>query len=189
MRRVLTLALACAFVITLGCGSGDDDAAPAGTPATRPSGASPSTGGVRPGSPAAQSPAALSDGNAPGIPPLTGEIKTENGVRYIDELIGSGAPLQQGQTVAVHYTGWLTNGRQFDSSIPRNQPYPVQLGRGGVIDGWQIGLASMRVGGKRRLIIPPELAYGSQDRRDQDGNIVIPANSTLIFDVEAVSAQ
>jgi FKBP-type peptidyl-prolyl cis-trans isomerase len=125
------------------------------------------------------------DGNAPGIPQLTGTVhETASGLRYIDEQVGTGAPVRNGQNVSVHYTGWLTNGQKFDSSRDRGQPFTFPLGQGRVIRGWDEGVATMQVGGKRRLIIPPQLGYGSQG-----AGASIPPNSTLIFDVELLGAQ
>jgi peptidylprolyl isomerase len=133
---------------------------------------------------AAAGPAGQSDGNAPGVPRLDGIVqRTSTGLGYIDERAGDGATPQAGQTVTVHYTGWLTNGRQFDTS--RNaQPFAFPLGQGRVIRGWDEGLATMKVGGKRRLIIPPALGYGAQGFPP-----VIPGNATLIFDVELVGIR
>ncbi|MBN1946737.1 MAG: FKBP-type peptidyl-prolyl cis-trans isomerase [Bradymonadales bacterium] len=103
----------------------------------------------------------------------------------IEELaIGQGAEARYGQEVSVHYTGWLTNGTVFDSSLNRGQPFRFPLGEGRVIRGWEEGVAGMRVGGKRRLTIPPELAYGSRGV----GNI-IPPNATLVFDVELLAVD
>jgi FKBP-type peptidyl-prolyl cis-trans isomerase len=97
-----------------------------------------------------------------------------------DIEIGTGDSPKQGQAVVVHYTGWLTNGKKFDSSIDRGEPFEFQIGVGDVIQGWDEGVMTMRVGGKRKLTIPPELAYGSRDI----GDGLIPPNSTLIFEVE-----
>jgi peptidylprolyl isomerase len=123
---------------------------------------------------------------APASPPeVNGEvITTENGLRYIDIEEGTGPTPQPGQTVAVHYTGWLeSDGSKFDSSLDRGTPFSFELGAGRVIRGWEEGLATMKEGGKRRLIIPPELAYGETERPG------IPANSTLIFDVELIEVR
>jgi len=120
-------------------------------------------------------------GNAPGIPVLGGELKTTvSGLRYIDEVVGEGPSMTVGRTVSVHYTGWLTNGTKFDSSRDRGQPFQFLLGGGRVIKGWDEGVATMRVGGKRRLVVSPELGYGSR------GVGPIPPNAILIFDVEAI---
>ncbi len=92
---------------------------------------------------------------------------------------GNGAPAQKGKTVSVHYTGWLTTGEKFDSSVDRNEPFEFVLGAGQVIAGWDQGVATMRVGDKVKLTIPPDLAYGAGGYPG-----AIPPNATLIFDVE-----
>ncbi len=98
----------------------------------------------------------------------------------IEELtVGEGAEAVAGKHVTVHYTGWLTNGAKFDSSLDRNDPFDFPLGRGHVIRGWDEGVAGMKVGGKRKLTIPPEMGYGA---RGAGG--VIPPNATLVFEVE-----
>ncbi|MGB3137228.1 MAG: FKBP-type peptidyl-prolyl cis-trans isomerase [Nodosilinea sp.] len=106
-------------------------------------------------------------------------VTTDSGLQYVDVVEGTGAMPQQGQRVTVHYTGTLENGVKFDSSRDRGRPFTFQIGVGQVIKGWDEGVASMRVGGQRKLIIPAELGYGS---RGAGG--VIPPNSTLLFDVE-----
>ena len=110
-------------------------------------------------------------------------ITTSTGLNYIDVTLGDGAEAKKGQKVTEHYTGWLynneTQGAKFDSSKDRSDPFVFSLGAGMVIRGWDEGVAGMKVGGKRTLIIPPELGYGA---RGAGG--VIPANATLKFDVE-----
>ena len=98
----------------------------------------------------------------------------------IEELTeGTGASPKRGQTVKVHYTGWLTNGKKFDSSVDRGEPFEFQIGVGQVIQGWDQGVMTMKIGGKRKLTIPPELGYGARGAAG-----VIPGNATLIFEVE-----
>jgi FKBP-type peptidyl-prolyl cis-trans isomerase FkpA len=106
-----------------------------------------------------------------------------NGLRYADLAAGEGAEAKAGQDVTVHYTGWLTDGRKFDSSRDRGSPFSFRLGGGQVIRGWDEGVAGMRVGGRRRLEIPPELGYGSR------GVGPIPGGATLIFAVELLSVS
>ena len=107
------------------------------------------------------------------------EVTTSSGLQYIDLQVGTGATAQAGQTVSVHYSGWLESGKKFDSSVDRGQPFSFPLGTGRVIKGWDEGVQGMRVGGKRKLIIPANLGYGP---RGAGG--AIPPNATLIFEVE-----
>lgn len=107
------------------------------------------------------------------------EVMTDSGLKYDDLVVGEGAEAQSGQRVSVHYTGWLTDGSKFDSSVDRNDPFQFALGRGMVIRGWDEGVVGMKVGGKRKLTIPPQLGYGAQGAGG-----VIPPNATLVFDVE-----
>jgi peptidylprolyl isomerase len=111
-------------------------------------------------------------------------VTTGTGLKYYDLEVGDGATPQTGQIVAVHYTGWLEDGTKFDSSLDRGQPFTFPLGMRQVIAGWDEGVATMKVGGRRQLVIPPELGYGQQGSSG-----VIPPNATLIFEVELLAVQ
>ncbi len=111
-------------------------------------------------------------------------VTAPSGLKYEDIVIGTGTAPKVGSRVSVHYTGWLEDGTKFDSSKDRGSPFTFVLGQGAVIRGWDEGVASMKVGGKRKLIIPPELGYGENGV----GN-VIPPNATLIFEVELLKVM
>jgi FKBP-type peptidyl-prolyl cis-trans isomerase len=113
-----------------------------------------------------------------------GETVTASGLKYVDQVVGAGDVAVAGKTVSVHYTGWLENGKKFDSSVDRGQPFSFPLGAGRVIKGWDEGVQGMKIGGKRKLTIPSDLGYGS---RGAGG--VIPPNATLIFDVELLGVR
>lgn len=112
------------------------------------------------------------------------EVTTPSGLKYIDQVVGDGASPSPGKQVTVHYTGTLENGKKFDSSVDRGQPFTFQIGVGGVIKGWDEGVMTMKIGGKRKLIIPGKLGYGPQGSPP-----VIPPNATLLFDVELLDVK
>lgn len=117
---------------------------------------------------------------------VTGDgVKTDSGLQYWDIVVGTGKVAKEGDGVRVHYTGWLTNGKKFDSSVDAGRPFTFVLGNGEVIKGWDEGVAGMKVGGKRQLHIPPDLGYGESGTPDG----TIPPNSPLIFDVQLLSIQ
>jgi FKBP-type peptidyl-prolyl cis-trans isomerase FkpA len=115
---------------------------------------------------------------------MSSGIKTASGLLIEELIVGSGEEATAGRKVSVHYTGWLTDGKKFDSSKDRGEAFDFPLGRGQVIRGWDEGVAGMKVGGKRKLTIPPNLAYGT---RGAGG--VIPPNATLVFEVELLGLK
>lgn len=133
------------------------------------------------GSTSSQSqPAATQPSSEPATSPASANTtKPPAGLVIKDEVVGKGPAAKSGDTVTVNYTGWLTDGTKFDSSLDRNQPFTFPLGAGQVIPGWDQGVAGMKVGGKRKLTIPPELGYGAQGAGG-----TIPPNATLVFEVE-----
>jgi peptidylprolyl isomerase len=116
--------------------------------------------------------------------PTANQVTTASGLKYVEIAEGTGATPEKGQTVSVHYTGTLESGKKFDSSRDRNQAFEFQIGEGQVIKGWDEGLSTMKVGGRRKLIIPADLGYGA---RGAGG--VIPPNATLVFDVELLAIK
>jgi FKBP-type peptidyl-prolyl cis-trans isomerase FkpA len=112
------------------------------------------------------------------------EKMTDSGLKYEDLVVGDGKLAAAGQTVQVHYTGWLANGTKFDSSLDRNDPFSFPLGGGRVIRGWDEGVQGMQVGGRRKLTIPPQLGYGASGAGG-----VIPPNAILVFEVELLEIR
>jgi FKBP-type peptidyl-prolyl cis-trans isomerase len=117
---------------------------------------------------------------------VTGDgVKTPSGLVYWDIRVGTGAVAKEGSHVRVHYTGWLTNGKKFDSSVDAGQPFDFTIGNGDVIKGWEEGVAGMKVGGKRQLRIPAVLGYGAEGTPGGP----IPPNATLVFDIQLLGVQ
>ena len=111
-------------------------------------------------------------------------VTTATGLQYWDIKVGTGAVAEKGKTVSMEYTGWLTDGKKFDSNVGSGKPFSLRLGAGQVIKGWDEGIVGMKVGGKRQLKIPPQLGYGAQGYPG-----AIPPNATLIFDVTLLGVQ
>jgi peptidylprolyl isomerase len=174
-RLFLVAALPATLVIASACGGDDDDDTDT-TPSATSAAASATTPAERSPSPAA------SASTTTGAIKLTNPTTTPSGLKYEDTVVGNGKSPTNGRLVTVHYTGTLTNGKQFDSSRGK-QPYSFVVGTGSVIAGWDEGILGMKVGGKRLLEIPPELGYGARDYGP------IPGGSTLLFEVELLSVQ
>ena len=179
MNRTIFLPIAASLALgatLLGaCGGDDTTSTPAKavtTPATT----------VAPATTAAKPSASTAPKQEPYV--LTNPTTTPSGLKYQDEVVGTGASPQTGRRVTVHYTGKLTNGTKFDSSVDRGQPFEFVIGVGQVIKGWDEGVMTMKVGGKRLLYIPAALAYGSRSP-----GAGIPANSDLTFEVELLGVQ
>ena len=163
MRRFLvSIAVIASLVLIVACGGNEEKTT---TPSVTANATAAQTGG--------------------GPPPVSAQpTVTASGLKIIEIEAGTGDEAQKGQTVSVHYTGWLADGTKFDSSLDRGQPLSFVLGAGQMIPGFDEGVAGMKVGGERRLILPPGLAYGAQGRPPK-----IPANSELTFDVQLVSVE
>ena len=175
-RGVLALFSVAALALSL---AGCDPVVPVeNQPQTPPPAVSPAAGGSPAAAAAGVKPFDKSDFKGSGK-----VVKTASGLKYEDMTPGTGTPAKAGDQVGVWYTGTLENGTKFDSSRDRNEPFKFALGAGQVIKGWDEGVAGMKVGGRRKLTIPPDLGYGA------GGQGPIPANSTLIFDVEVASIE
>ncbi len=159
---ILALALAFgAFGCAAGGGTSNTTSSSAGTPKTASKTTASAAGGV-----------------------TAGTITLSDGLKYEDLKVGDGAVADNGSKVSVHYTGWLADGTKFDSSLDRGQPFEFTLGNGNVIRGWDEGVKGMKVGGKRKLTIPPDLGYGAAGAGG-----TIPPNATLTFEVELLGVQ
>jgi FKBP-type peptidyl-prolyl cis-trans isomerase FkpA len=168
-RTALLLALGAAALALMLATTGCSSASTSQAPATQPQSDAAQTTPQQPSAPAAQPVAPFKD---------VTELQTK------DLVVGTGATAKTGDTVTVNYTGWLTDGTKFDSSYDHGQSFPFVLGQGAVITGWDKGVAGMKVGGKRELVIPPAMGYGAQGAPP-----AIPPNATLKFDVELLKVE
>jgi peptidylprolyl isomerase len=161
------------------------DEQPAAAASTEQAASQASVTQAAPETPAATEIPAVPKAAAGPTPTTADQVKTTpSGLQYVDLVEGTGPSPAAGQTMVVHYTGWLTNGTKFDSSLDRGMPFQFALGQHAVIAGWDEGIAGMRVGGKRKLIVPPGLAY-----KDRGFPGLIPPNSTLVFEVELLGVR
>jgi peptidylprolyl isomerase len=190
--RPVPFALLGAAVVLAGCGPQPDnkarESAPAGGSAAAPSSAPPAPPIEAAGSSGASAGGGVSGASGASAtasikPDPAKLVKTKTGLQYEDVIVGSGKTVKAGNKVTVHYTGTLTNGTKFDSSLDKNQPFEFTLGVDPVIQGWVEGLIGMKEGGRRRLVIPPALGYKDQDMGK------IPPNSTLLFDIELLQTK
>lgn len=202
-RRILTAVaplLAALALLASGCGeqASDESSSSSTTPSGKQAPTTPASTGAASTGAASTSAAPANAAAGAGETASAGEeqkpntdkppadkkvVTTASGLKYSDLKEGTGPAAKKGDTVKVHYTGWLTDGTQFDSSVKRGEPYPVQIGVTPVIKGWTEGLVGMKKGGRRKLIIPADLAYGARGRPG------IPPGATLIFDCVAVDVQ
>ena len=190
MKRIAPWLAVALLIVNAGCkegastSSGSESGASAGT-----SGSASTSGSAGGASGSATGSASASAGvsataKSDAAPPAGTEVTTASGLKYQDMVIGTGAEATLGRTVRVHYTGWLADGTKVDSSVDRGQPIEFPLGTPDLIQGWNEGIAGMKVGGKRKLTIPPSLGYGAAGRAPR-----VPPNATLVFDIELIGVS
>lgn len=177
LKRGLLLLVLAGMVSAAGCQKAGQPGVES-PPSSPPSATAPQGGESEEGSEAVKAARKL------GTPTDNPVVTTQSGLQHIDVKEGEGASAKAGQTAVVHYTGWLVDGTKFDSSLDKPQPFEFPLGAGRVIKGWDEGVAGMKPGGVRKLIVPPELGYGSRGA----GNM-IPPDATLIFEVQLLETR
>jgi FKBP-type peptidyl-prolyl cis-trans isomerase FkpA len=182
MRSIASWLLVALLFVNVGCRQSESKSSGAASGETQ---TSTSSSGSGPGSGASSTGATGSGMSATANSDAAGPVvTTASGLQYQDMVIGTGTEATPGSTASVHYTGWLTDGTQFDSSRGKGQPISFQIGTQYIIQGWNEGITGMKVGGKRKLTIPPSLGYGADGRPP-----VIPPNATLKFDIELVAVN
>lgn len=189
MKRLSTLLIPLVVVALAGCGGQQarQEKEAQGSAAGQPAATSEHSASASQTSQAQETASPPAAQKAPAAPTPTTDAQTKtlpSGLKYVDLVEGTGPSPQHGQICVVHYTGWFTNGQKFDSSLDRGQPYSFPLGMGRVIKGWDEGVQSMKVGGKRKLIVPYQLAYGEAGRPP-----LIPPKSDLIFEVQLLQIK
>jgi len=185
VRLILLAAAILAVVVLAGCPEKNADTAAEGQPMTDPSLAPESAEVAKEGTPEETAGEPADESADEAKTEEEGEMTTtKSGLKYTDIKVGDGASPEKGKTVVVHYTGTLDDGTKFDSSLDSGMPFSFVIGAGEVIPGWDEGVMSMKVGGKRKLIIPPDLAYG-----EKGAGGVIPPNATLTFEVELLDVK
>jgi FKBP-type peptidyl-prolyl cis-trans isomerase len=184
MQSIAPWLLVAVLLVNLGCRQSESKSSSSASGETQTStsisGSGPGSGASATGATGSGMSATAKSDAAPVGPVVT----TASGLQYQDIVVGTGAEATSGSTVSVHYTGWLTDGTQFDTSRDRGQPIQFQIGTQYIIQGWNEGVAGMKVGGKRKLTIPPSLGYGEGGRPP-----VIPPNATLKFDIELLAVN
>jgi peptidylprolyl isomerase len=174
MRRAMFV-----LILAVGCSSEPKKSEPAKSPSKDSKAPAATSPASQPTEPTSQPTEAAPPDKAPAA-----LVTTPSGLQYRDDKVGTGASPIERHTVVVNYKGTLTDGTKFDSSYDRNEPFDFKIGVGAVIKGWDEGVMGMKVGGKRHLVIPPELAYGAEGIKG-----VIPPNATLVFDVELLEVR
>jgi FKBP-type peptidyl-prolyl cis-trans isomerase len=183
MKRIVPWLAITLIAVIAGCKKEGSTSSSAGAGVSQTTSGSATSSGASAGASGSVSAGTSVGAKSDAVPPAGTEVTTASGLKYQDLVVGTGAEATPGRTVRVHYTGWLADGTQIDSSIG-GQPIEFPLGTPGIIQGWNEGLTGMKVGGKRKLTIPPSIGYGAAGRAPK-----VPPNATLTFEVELVGVS